>query len=183
MATYEELSFVYATLKIIDDTATAIEHEVVLREGSVSISGGKSPYLNASVDTQSNGQHRSTVPGERLYPEITITARVDELAGGNTMLDVWNETSGSSFASATNADLNSPIPHRHVTIEYARPVSSDTRSLAAESVDATLEITDDQTVTIALTGITKGRVFADGVCVMREYGATTTVPDWVPAAP
>jgi hypothetical protein len=62
-------------------------------------------------------------------------------------------------------------------------VSSDTRSLAAESVDATLEITDDQTVTIALTGVVKGRVFADGVVVMREYGATTAVPDWVPAAP
>lgn len=183
MATYEELSFTYATFKLLDDTATPIEHEIVLREGDVTMGGLKIPYLNESVNTQSNGQHRSTVPGERIYVELSITARVDEFTGGNNLIDVFNETSGSSWASATNTDANSPIPHRHATLEYARPVSSDTRSLAWEDVDVTMEFTDSTTVQLAVTGTVKGRVFADGVCIAREYGATTDVPSWVPLAP
>lgn len=183
MATYEELSFTYATLKIIDDTATPIEHELVLRDGDVSISNLKAPYLNESVNTQSNGQHRSTVPGERIYPEISLSARVDEMAASNSLLDVFAETTGSSFASATNADSNSPVPHRHITIEYARPVSSDVQSLSLESVDATMEISDSQSVTISLTGTVKGRAFANGALIAREYGGAASIPSWVPAAP
>lgn len=176
MATSEEISFVYGTLKIIDDTGTPLAYTVTLKDGDISISNLRSPYLNEEINTQTNGQHKSTVPGERLYPEVTFSARVDTFASGSTLLDFL--TAGGTFSAVVDTDANSPIPHRHITLEYARP--TNTRSLAFEDASFAYSVNESGVVRLEFTGTVKGRVFADGQVIAREYGASTSIPSWVP---
>lgn len=185
MSTFEEINFNWAIIEILDDTPTTpLKATLRLRSGDATLTGGRSPYLHASHDTQSNNRHTGTTFGERLYPQFGVSARTDKLAGDNTVLDAYNETPGGTFASAVNTDPNSPVPHRHIVIKWTTPVSAVVRSLALESCDLTgLDFTDGQEFLRALTAVVKGRVFADGVCIMREWGASTTLPSWAPAAP
>lgn len=177
MATSEEISFVYGTLKLIDDTATTpLSHTVTLKDGDISLSNLRSPYLNEEINSQTNGTHKSTMPGERLYPEVTFSARVDTFASGSTLIDFLN--GDGTYSAVVNTDTSSPIPHRHVTLEYAR--ETNTRSIALEDVSFGYVINESGSVRLEWTGTVKGRVFADGQLVAREYGASTSVPSWVP---
>lgn len=176
MATSEEISFVYGTLTLLDGTGTPLTYEVALKDGDISISNLRTPYLNEEINSQTNGEHKSTVPGERIYPEVTFSARVDTFASGSTMIDFLSGT--GTYGAVVNTDTNSPIPHRHVKIEYARP--TDTRSLALEDVSFGYSVAESGQVRLEWTGTVKGRVFADGQLIARGYNDGTSVPSWVP---
>lgn len=180
----QEISFHYAEVYILGANATnltnALAARVELIEGAFSISDHGRPFLNESVKTQSHGQHRSKVLGQRQYPTLQLVAREAVLSQGNStsldsLTDSWIGNAGS--ATMTSTDTTSPIPGRNILIKYSMPDGTFNR-IALEDNDAQFSRSQEETLQLSLTATVNGRIIENGIVVAREYGASTTAPTW-----
>lgn len=182
MATTEELFLPYLAITVLDDTGTPLTKIVTTQHGGWSLSNYRPGYLNESIDTETNGAHKSNGPGKRFYPEITIAYRVDEFQGASadTLIDMFRKTAAGTYAAAVNTDANSPNEHRHLKLDYARPVSADTQSIECEDCEwMPGDVAGDDSVVVAVKLKIKGRVMMNGIVTALEYGGSTTPPGWV----
>lgn len=164
-------------------TPTALEKTLDFQLGDVSASN-LHQYLNEKVDVQGNGKHYGTANGDRVYPEFTLTGAFKVFTTGatasGTVRDFWDARAGTLYADAKNT-TDDREEHRHVVIEYEKD-SSTTVYLAFEHcIRTNVEFSDESQGQFEETYKCNGRVFADGVLICAEIGASTTVPDWVPS--
>ena len=177
------------SVTFLDGTSTPLTKTLDFLQGSFTAEG-LHRILNAKVQIQGGGKHQGVVNGERVYPTLTLTGKVDKFTSGatasGTVSDFWHAQPGTLYAAATQAyAVDSPTPsrepHRHVLVEYEKN-SSTTVYLAFEAcyMDGR-SFSDESGGQFEQTLVCTGRVWADGVLLCAPVGATTTAPDWLPA--
>jgi hypothetical protein len=177
------------SVMFIDGATTPLTKGLDFIQGSFTAEG-LHRILNAKVQIQGAGKHQAVVNGERVYPTITLTGKVDKFTSGSTasgtVSDFWHSQTGTLFAAAVNAlpaDAPTPSrePHRHVVVEYEKN-STTTVYLAFEGcyMDSR-SFSDESAGQFEMSLVCTGRVFADGVLLCAQVGATTTPPAWLPS--
>jgi len=175
------------SVTFLDGATTPLTFELVFIDGDVSVAG-LHRYLNEQVELQGNGKHHGIAYGNRTYPEIQISGKLDRFAStttaSGTVLDFWHAQTGTAYAAAVSPTPGVAVKGRenarHVLIEYEK-TSAITSYLAFEActIDPA-EFSDDEKGMISMTLKCRGRVFGDGKLIAAEIGASTTLPAWVP---